>query len=151
MKDLAASASGRTAASTDAAYALLSDFESYPVWFPEGVKEIEVTERDADGHPSRLNTTLQTTSGPIQREFRLHMGVTLRPPELVELHRVPHEDRDSEAMTVSWHLTSGPQTLVEVRMNARLSVPGFLPVGGLVQGMADRFLQAALRQLDPHG
>lgn len=148
MKDLAASASGRTHASLDAVYGLLSDFESYPHWFPEGVKSIQVLERAPNGLPSRLRTRLHTTSGPIQRDFDMEMTTTVRERELVELRRVPNENRDREDMTVSWRLTAGPQTLLAVDLRARLDLPGFLPVGGLAQGMADRFLQAALRRLD---
>jgi ribosome-associated toxin RatA of RatAB toxin-antitoxin module len=148
MKDLSASASGRTDVSVDEAYGLLSNFESYQDWFPEGVKSIQVLERDPDGHPSRLQTKLHTSSGPIQRDFDMQMTTTLRRPQLVELKRAPNQNRDQEEMTVSWRLTEGPQTLVAVDLRARLDVPGFLPVGGLAQGMADRFLQAALRRLN---
>ncbi|HWD64689.1 MAG TPA: SRPBCC family protein [Solirubrobacteraceae bacterium] len=148
MKDLAASASGRTHASVDDAYGLLSDFESYPDWFPEGVKSIQVLERYPDGHASRLQARLHTSSGPVQRDFDMEMTTTLRATELVELKRVAHEKRDREEMVVSWRLNSGPQTLVAVDLRAKLDLPGFLPVGGLAQGMADRFLQAALRRLN---
>jgi ribosome-associated toxin RatA of RatAB toxin-antitoxin module len=148
MKDLSASASGRTHAPVDDTYGLLSDFESYPDWFPEGVKSIQVLERDPDGHASRLQARLHTSSGPVQRDFDMEMTTTLRQPDLVELKRVPNENRDREEMVVSWRLTSGPQTLVAVDLRAKLDLPGFLPVGGLAQGMADRFLQAALRRLD---
>jgi ribosome-associated toxin RatA of RatAB toxin-antitoxin module len=148
MKDLSASASGRTHASVDAAYGLLSDFESYPDWFPEGVKSIQVLERDPDGHPSRLQAQLHTSSGPVQRDFDMQMTTVLRRLEMVELRRVPNQNRDGEEMTVSWRLTNGPQTLVAVDLRARLDLPGFLPVGGLAQGMADQFLQAALRRLN---
>lgn len=148
MKDLSASASGRTDARVDEAYALLSNFESYPDWFPEGVKSIQVLERAPDGHPSRLSVKLHTSSGPVQRDFDMQMTTALRRAELVELRRVPKENRDQEEMTVSWRLTDGPQTLVAVDLRARLDLPGFLPVGGLAQGMADRFLQAALRRLN---
>jgi ribosome-associated toxin RatA of RatAB toxin-antitoxin module len=148
MKDLSASASGRTDASVDDAYGLLSDFESYPDWFPEGVKSIQVLERDPDGHPRRLQAKLHTSSGPVQRDFDMQMTTVLRRAEVVELRRVPNQNRDREEMTVSWRLTNGPQTLVAVALRARMDLPGFLPVGGLAQGMADRFLQAALRRLN---
>jgi ribosome-associated toxin RatA of RatAB toxin-antitoxin module len=148
MKDLSASASGRTHASVEGAFELLADFESYPDWFPEGVRSIQVLQRDAGGHPSRLQTRLHTSSGPVQRDFDMQMTTTLRRPELVELRRVANENRDREEMTVTWRLTRGPQTLVAVDLRARLDLPGFMPVGGLAQGMADRFLQAALRRLN---
>lgn len=148
MKDLSGSASGRTDASVDAAFALLADFEGYPNWFPDGVKSVRVLERSPDGHPSRLQTLLRTTSGPVKRDFDMQMTATLRRFELVELRRVPNPDRDTEEMVVSWRLSPGPQTLVAVDLRARLNLPGFLPVGGLAQGMADQFLQAAIRRLD---
>jgi ribosome-associated toxin RatA of RatAB toxin-antitoxin module len=147
MKDLSASASGRTHAPVEAAFTLLSDFESYPQWFPEGVRSIQVLERAPEGHATRLQVRLHTSSGPVQRDFDMQMTTALRHLELVELRRVPNENRDREEMTVSWRLTNGPQTLVAVDLRARLDLPGFMPVGGLAQGMADRFLGAALRRL----
>lgn len=147
MKDMSATASGRTDASVDDAFGLVADFESYPRWFPEGVKSVRVLERGPDGHPTRLQTLLHTSSGPIRRDFDMQMTATLRRLELVELRRVPNENGDPEEMTVTWHLTDGPQTVLAVDLRARLDLPGFMPVGGLAQGMANRFLQAALRHL----
>jgi hypothetical protein len=151
MKDLTGTATGRTRASIETCYALLSDIGGYPGWFPDGVRAAEVLERDpASGEATRVKTTLHTSVGP-GRDFTLNMGVTRRPPDMVELRRLSHEPSDPEEMTVTWRLSQGPETLVELAMAARLDVPRFLPVGGLAQGLADQFMQAALRELGGRG
>jgi hypothetical protein len=151
MKDLTGTATGRTQIAIEDCYALLSDVGSYPDWFRDGVRAAEVLERDpASGEATKVRTTLHISMG-LGRDFTLNMGVTRRPPDMVELRRLPHESSDPEEMTVTWHLSQGPETLLELAMAAQLDVPRFLPVGGLAQGLADQFMQAALRRLDGRG
>jgi uncharacterized protein YndB with AHSA1/START domain len=148
MKELSGTATGRTRAPIEECYALLSDVESYPDWFPDGVRAAEALERDpASGEATKIKTTLHTSKGP-GGDFKLHMAVTRQPPELVELRRLPHEQEDPERMTVTWHLTRGPETLIQLALAAQLDLPRFVPVGGVAQGLADQFMQAALRRLD---
>lgn len=151
MKEMSGTATGRTRTSIEDCYALLSDIEAYPEWFPDGVRAAEVLERDpASGEATKVKTTLHTSKGP-GRDFKLHMEVNRQAPELVELRRIPHEQSDAERMTVTWRLTRGPETLIGLALAAQLDVPRFLPVGGLAQGLADQFLQAALRRLNGRG
>lgn len=150
MKQLNASAAGTAGASVHECFELLSDFERYPEWLPDEVRAAQILERDpASGRVVKIKTTLHASQGPIQRDFKLHMAVTLSRPELIELRRLPKEPSDREEMLVRWRLGNGGEegTRLAAELKARLDIPGFLPVGGLAQSMADRFLAAALRQL----
>lgn len=150
MKELNASAAGTAEAPIEECFELLSDFERYPEWLPDAVRAAQVLERDpSSGRVVKIKTTLHASQGPIQRDFKLHMAVTLSRPELIELRRLPKEPTDREEMLVRWRLAGGASdgTRLAAELTARLDIPAFLPVGGLAQSMADRFLAAALRQL----
>jgi ribosome-associated toxin RatA of RatAB toxin-antitoxin module len=153
MKDLAATATGTTPADRAAVFALLSDFESYPRWYPSGVRGAEVLERDPDtGKPTKVKTTLYAKVGPISREFKLHLKVITRELELVDMQRLPKDPRDHEEMQVTWNLVpatvvSPGGTAITVALKARLSIPPLVPVGGVADSMAKGFLNAALRAL----
>ena len=48
---------------------------------------------------------------------------------------------------LAWGLAGGEETQIEVRMDANLSIPGFVPVSGLAESVARGFLDAALAAL----
>ena len=126
---------------------MLANVEGYPGWYPEGVRSAEVLERDPAGVPTRVKATLHIAQGPIQRDFKVHLSVTLREPELIALERIPHGAGDREQMSVTWRLAAGSGTALTVELAARLSIPAFMPVGGLADSMARGFLDAAVAQL----
>jgi len=147
MKDLAATATGTTPTPIEECYAVLSDFERYPAWFPDSIKAAEILEQGPDGQPTRIKTTLHVAQGPIVRDFKVHMAVTVRRPELIELRRLPKEPSDHEQILVSWRLSDRDGgTEIEAGLRASLNIPRFLPVGGLAESMARGFLDAALVQ-----
>jgi hypothetical protein len=76
------------------------------------------------------------------------MTVTLRRPELVDLRRLPERPGDPELLSVVWRLRRGETTRLTVDLQANLDVPRLLPLGGVAQGLADRFLEAAARRLE---
>src|SRR5207302_8304241 len=65
-----------------------------------------------------LYRSLRASQGPIQRDFRLHMAVRLRRPELIELRLLPQEPSDSEELSLSWRLSSGVSSAAETRPEA---------------------------------
>jgi ribosome-associated toxin RatA of RatAB toxin-antitoxin module len=151
MKDLGATASGQTTASIEDCFAQLSDLESYPRWYPTGVRGSEVLERDADGKPTTVKTTLHISVGPMNRDFKVHLAVTAREPDFIDLKRLPKSSGDREEMQVTWRLSPAGDgaggTHIRVDLKARLSVPPLLPVGGVADGLAKGFLNAALDSL----
>jgi ribosome-associated toxin RatA of RatAB toxin-antitoxin module len=146
MKDLSATATGTAQAPIERVFERLSDIECYPDWYPSGVKHAEVLERGPDGEIVKVKTTLAVAQGPIQRDFKLHMAVSMDPPRTIDLRRLPKSSDDHEQMRVIWRLAedSPERTRITVDLSAALSIPRFMPVGGIADSLAQGFLRAAV-------
>lgn len=143
MKDLKATATADTSATRETAFALLGDAEGYPLWYPRHVTFAQRLE------PARVKLTLRGSIGPIGGEFRIHVSETREPPQRIELRRLPKEPDDPEDMGVVWTLSEiEGGTRLELLLTARLSIPGFVPVGGVADRFAADFVSAAKRALD---
>ncbi|MBV9605748.1 MAG: SRPBCC family protein [Solirubrobacterales bacterium] len=149
MKELTGSASGTTAAPPEAALALLKAIDGYPSWTPDVVREAEVLERDAAGHPTRARATLHVERGPLTRDFDLLFDVRVDPGGTVALSRIPHAGSDKERFDVTWKVSGGQSTRIELALAANLDVPRFIPLGGVGDSMAEDLLSAATRALGP--
>jgi hypothetical protein len=148
MKELHGAARANVAASLERCFELLQAVERYPSWYPEVVKAVEVVERDGEGRPGKARVVLHMSYGPLVKDFRLLMAVHLERLRVVRLTRLPHEPPDPEQFEVTWRLRDGPGTRIELELNASLSVPRFLPVGGVGDGLANGFVAAAARALN---
>jgi hypothetical protein len=147
VKELTGSAAGTTSATPEQAFALLEDIDRYPVWHPEVVKEAEVLERDAQGHPTKAHCKLHVERGPMTRDFDLVMAVSVEPGRTVALKRIPHDQGDAERFEVTWHVDGGQSTRIALDLLADLNVPRFLPLGGVGDGLAEGMVSAATRAL----
>ena len=122
--------------------------ERYPSWYPEVVEEVEVRERDDQGRATRAQTTLHVSYGPLVRSFRLLLAVVVERPSTVKLTRIPHDRSDQERFEVLWRLAeSGPGTRISLELDANLSVPRLVPLGGVGDAMAEGFVAAATKAL----
>ncbi len=65
--------------------------------------------------------------------------------------RVSHGAADHERFDVTWRVTESTRTRINLQLNANLSVPRFVPVGGIGDGLAQGFVGAAARALEPSG
>jgi len=149
MKELTGSASGTTAAPPEATLALLKAIDGYPSWTPDVVREAEVLERDAAGHPTRARATLHVERGPLTRDFDLLFDVRVDPGGTVALSRIPHAGSDKERFDMTWKVSGGQSTRIELALAANLDVPRFIPLGGVGDSMAEDLLSAATRALGP--
>jgi Polyketide cyclase / dehydrase and lipid transport len=148
VKELTGSASAATPAAPAEAMALLEAIERYPTWHPQVVKEAQVLERDADGHPTKARTKLHFEQGPLKRDFNLLMSVAVDPAGTIKLSRIPHEPSDPERFDVTWRVDGGnPSTRIRLDLAANLSVPRFVPLGGVGESMAAGLVTAATRAL----
>ena len=147
MKELTGSASATTAASPEACMSLLTAIDRYPTWHPDVVKEAEVLERDADGHPTRARCKLHVERGPMTRDFDLVMSVKVDPAGTIELSRVPHEPADGERFNVTWRVEPAGGTRIRLELLADLDVPRFVPLGGVGDSIAEGMVSAATRAL----
>jgi ribosome-associated toxin RatA of RatAB toxin-antitoxin module len=147
VKELSAAAAADTDATLQRCFELVSAIDRYPSWYPATVTAAEVTKRDDAGLPSRAHVDLHIAHGVLVRDFHLDVEVQTRPLESVAMSRIPRGPEDHERLSVAWTLTGGERTRIEVRMHANLSIPRFVPVGGVAESFAGGFLEAALGTL----
>ena len=149
MKELNGSASQLVSASIDDCFALVEAVEGYPTWHPDVVQEVDVVERDGDGRPAQVRTTLHVAVGPLTRDFHLLMAVAIEQPEAVTLTRIAHGPSDQEQFEVRWQLRKQDAAATQLRLDvaANLSVPRLLPLGGIGDQMAGGFIVAAASAL----
>ncbi|HET9074718.1 MAG TPA: SRPBCC family protein [Solirubrobacteraceae bacterium] len=145
MKDLSASVSGVALRRPSEVYAFLADFSGYPSWYPDGVKRAVLLD-DSRGH-----TVLALNQGPIQRDFEMDMAIERVPETEITLRRLPKSPGDKEQLAVRWRLApdvGDGRTAVTAQFTATLSIPGWLPLGGIEKAIPQGFLDAALARLN---
>jgi Polyketide cyclase / dehydrase and lipid transport len=138
MKELHGTASSAVTAGAQESFELLRTVEDYPRWYPEVVREAQMLDAD------RARAKLHVAYGPLVRDFDLTLAITSEEPHTIRLTRVPHDMSDPEEFEVAWTVADGAIT---VTLDARLSVPRLLPVGGIGESMARGFVEAAARAL----
>jgi len=147
MKELHGSATGVVAAPVEECAEFLRAVDRYPTWHPDVVRSVEVLERDGDGKPTRARGLLHVGVGPLVKDFNLILAVTLEGPRTVKLTRVPHGPGDDERFEVVWRLEEGGGTRISLQLDANLSVPRLVPLGGIGDTMAAGFVSAATSAL----
>jgi ribosome-associated toxin RatA of RatAB toxin-antitoxin module len=143
MKELRGAAATVVPAPLAQCLALVEAVDEYPVWYPEVVRAVEVLERDAGGVPSRAQTKLHLSAGPVTNDFDLLMAVAVKPPATVKLAKVG----GTAKFDVIWRLTEGENTRIELELDARLDVPRFLALGDVGNSVAQGFVSAASAEL----
>jgi hypothetical protein len=147
MKELTGTASTAVAAPAEECLALLAAVDHYPAWYPEVVRAVDVIDRDASGQPTKVHTKLHVAQGPLSKDFNLLMAVTVQPPSLVSLARIPNDPQDEEQFDVIWHVGGPAQAQIRLDLHANLAVPRLLPIGGIGDAVAGGFVTAAARAL----
>jgi Polyketide cyclase / dehydrase and lipid transport len=148
MKELSGSATATTRVSRDQALAFLEDIDRYPSWDPELVTEAQVLERDGEGHPTKAHTKLHVAHGPLTKDFDLMMAVEVDPGGTIRMTRIPHGPSDQERFDVTWRVQDGSGTQIRLDLAADLSVPRFIPLGGVGDALAQELVSAATRELN---
>ncbi len=123
--------------------ALVEAVDGYPDWYPEVVRSVEVLERDARGLPTRAQTKLHVSVGPMTKDFDVLMAVTTEPPGTVKLAKVG----GAAKFDVVWRLSDGESTRLALELDASLDVPRFLPLGDVGNSVAQGFISAASAEL----
>lgn len=147
MKELRGSAATLVPAPLAQCLALVEAVDGYPAWYPEVVRAVDVLERDARGLPSRAQTKLHVSAGPMTKDFDLLMAVTVEPPATVKLTKVGGNAK----FDVTWRLTDGENTRIELQLDANLDVPRFVPLGDVGNSVAQGFVSAASAELARRG
>lgn len=149
MREISASATGVAKQKIDVAFTRLRAIDTYPDWYPDAAKRVEVIKRDEQGAPLEVDATLAAVAGPLRKNFDVRLEVQTEQPTLVALVRVADDRGDHEALAITWRLRelAADETEVTVEMNAHLDLPPFLPVGSVAQEVANGFLAAAIAHL----
>lgn len=142
-----------TPASQGQCLSLLEAVDRYPSWHPTVVREAEVLERDGQGHPTKVRAKLHVERGPLTKDFDLTMAASVDPAGVVKMTRISHGPSDRERFDVTWRVGHGEGAGSQIRLDlaANLSVPGFLPLGGVGDSLAGGFVDAAVRALASGG
>jgi Polyketide cyclase / dehydrase and lipid transport len=145
-------ATGFVAAPVEECIRFFEAVDRYPSWYPEVVRELEVVERDDRGRPTRVRAVLYMSYGPLARSFRLLLAIRVDSPRTVRLTRLRNEPSDREQFDVIWRLREeGGNTRVHLELDASLSVPRLVPIGGIGDAMAEGFVTAAIKDLGGRG
>jgi ribosome-associated toxin RatA of RatAB toxin-antitoxin module len=127
------------AAEPDAVFAVAADLESYPEW-ADGVTNVEVLERDADGRALRARFEVD---GFI-KQITYELDYEYDPPHEIRWRAIPGPDiRDMEGhYRFSAKEGGGTEIVYALRVDPAFTVPGFL------RRQAERqIVQAAIRGL----
>jgi hypothetical protein len=146
MRELHGTASETAPAPLDACLALLAAIDAYPDWYPDGVREVEVLERNRAGQPTRVLTVLHVAVAGFDRDFHLTMNVEVDPRGRVVLSKVKVDPSDPP-FDVAWKLSESDGTLIELEIDTALPVPRLVPLGGVGDSIARSFVSAAGRAL----
>jgi hypothetical protein len=147
MKDLHGTASAVVPAPLEGCVGLLAAIDAYPDWYPEGVREAEVLERDARGTPTKVRTVLHVDVAGFDRDFNLTMSVEVDPKGRVALRKIKADSSDPP-FDVTWRMSKEDDgTLIELDLDTALPVPRLVPLGGVGDSIAESFVSAASEAL----
>jgi len=146
MRDLHGTASEVVAAPPEKCVALLAAIDGYPDWYPGGVREVEVLERNAAGQPTSALTVLHVEVAGFDRDFHLTMTVKVDPRGRVALTKVKADSSDPP-FDVVWHISEHEGTLIKLDLDTALSLSRFVPLGGVGNSIARSFVAAASEAL----
>jgi ribosome-associated toxin RatA of RatAB toxin-antitoxin module len=146
MKDLHGTASAVVPATLERCVGLLAAIDAYPDWYPEGVREADVLERDPRGQPTKARTVLHVDVAGFDRDFNLTMSVEVDPKGRVALKKIKADSSDPP-FDVTWRISEEDGTLIELDLDTALPVPRLVPLGGVGDSIAESFVSAASEAL----
>ncbi len=149
MKALHGAASASPAVSIERCLEFLAAVDQYPQWYPDVVRRVAIVERGEDGRAKSAQTSLHVAHGPLVKDFELLLAVDVEPPGTVALRRIAHGASDQQRFAVTWRLRGEAHgTRLALELEADLSVPRLLPVGGVGDAIAAGFVRAAVDELE---
>ncbi len=143
MKELQGWASAEVDVQLTACFELLAAVERYPEWF-EVVRTVEVLEAEQGSSPGLARAEVHVPQSPFGTRFELFVTVRTESPVAITLTRVPDGPSDPDRLELSWRMRGGGSTQLEFEFDAAASfVPGFFPVGGAGEAIAEAAIEAA--------
>ena len=147
MKELQGRATAELDLPPEECFELLASVERYPDWF-EFVREVELVEPERHGTPGRAWAALHIPQSPFGTDFEFFVTVKTEAPVAITLTRVPDRPGDPDRLELIWRMQGNVSTQLELEFDAAASfVPGFLPVGGAGEALAQAAIDAVLDAL----
>ena len=147
MKQLEGRAKAQLDVPPEDCYELLAALERYPSWF-EVVREVEILEPERNGTPGMARAAVHVPQSPFGTDFELFVAVRTVPPVTITLTRLPQGPSDPDRLELIWRVEGRRSTQLELEFDAAASfVPGFLPVGGAGEALAQAGIDAVLGAL----
>ena len=147
MKQLQGSASAEIELPVEDCFALLVSIDRYPAWF-EVVREVEILDREPDGRARLARVELHVPHSPFGTRFSFMVAVEAERPEAMQLTKLPDGPADVDRLELTWRMRENGWTEIEFEFDAVVSfVPGYLPVGGAGDVIAEAILDAATTAL----
>ena len=151
MKQLSGSASGELDAAPEACARVLAALDSYPRWYPSVVREAEVLEPGPEGRPAKVRTVLAIAIGPFSKQLEFNLAVEVDWPRQITLSRIPFSASDRETFALTWHVSSGPRTRINLGLDANLDVPRLVPTAGVGDRMSASLVRHAIAEIERGG
>ena len=143
MKQLQGTASAEIELPVADCFALLAAIDRYPAWF-EVVREVEILDREPDGRPRLARVEIHVPQSPFGTDFELLVEIQAEPPEAMQFTKLPAGPADRDRLEITWRMRENGWTEIEFEFDAAVSfVPGYLPVGGGGDVIAEVILDAA--------
>lgn len=143
MKQLQGSAIAETELPVEDCFALLASIDRYPAWF-EIVREVEILDREADGRPRLARVEIVVPQSPFGTDFSFMVAVEVDRPVKMRFTKLPDGPADEDRIELTWWVRENGWTEIEFEFDAAVSfVPGYLPVGGAGDVIAEIILDAA--------
>jgi hypothetical protein len=158
VKEIRGSARAVVRARPKECFALLAAVDRYSGWNGELVRELEVLERGSDDRPARLRAVIDLKRSPFVGSLDVTVAVRTEPPRAVYITRIPNEPSDPERLELVWRIDrdrsrcgtridrddSRSGTRIDLDLLAVAAfVPGFIPLGGIGDLVAEKLLGSA--------
>jgi len=143
LKELQGRASAEIDVPISDCFTLLASIDRYPAWF-EVVRDAEVLEWEPDGRPRLARVELYVPQSPFGTDFKLLVLIEGEHPETMQFTKLPADAADQDRLELTWRLRENGFTEIEFEFDAAVSfVPGYIPVGGAGDLIAEAILDAA--------
>ena len=143
MKELQGSASTEIELPVEDCFALLASIDRYPGWF-EVIRAVEVLKRKRERLPVAGAGRATHSAEPVRHGLRAVMAIEAERPGAVQFTKLPAGPTDQDRLEISWRMRENGNTEIEFEFDAAVSfVPGYLPVGGAGDAIAEAILGAA--------
>jgi ribosome-associated toxin RatA of RatAB toxin-antitoxin module len=149
LKELQGSATTEIDLPAQEFFAQLAAIDRYPARF-EVVRAVEILKRARGGRPRLARVELHVPQSPFGSDFEFVVEITAERPVAMQFTKLPNGPADADRLELTWQLSENGATQIEFEFDAAVSfLPGYLPIGGAGDVIAETILSAATNAFSP--